>query len=205
MINYKNGKIYKIEFDGYLYVGSTAKKMLCERRGNHVRNYAEPKNATMPLYSTIRLRENLWQGIPIILLEAYSCSSKDELWAREQHWIDKLKPNLNRYRAFITAEEAKVRDVEKQKEYLQQPHVEEARRQWERNYRLSPGVKEKNNAGCRDYYERNKEWEQERCKDYARAHEEERHIYRTTRVNCPTCNLEVSRLSLKRHMTRKHT
>jgi len=31
-----------------------------------------------------------------------------------------------------------------------------------------------------------------------------RHIYRTTRVNCPICNLELSRLSLSRHTKKKH-
>tara|TARA_R110002020_G_C15766871_1_gene727716 strand:+ start:131 stop:526 length:396 start_codon:yes stop_codon:yes gene_type:complete len=32
-----------------------------------------------------------------------------------------------------------------------------------------------------------------------------RHIYRTTRINCPICNLEVSKMSLTRHLKRKHT
>jgi predicted GIY-YIG superfamily endonuclease len=40
MVNYSNGKIYKIEptvehEDGDIYIGSTTNKLLCQRMGKH--------------------------------------------------------------------------------------------------------------------------------------------------------------------------
>lgn len=46
-----------------------------------------------------------WVNVQIILIENHSCQTKEELNARERHWIDTLKPELNKARPMITEEE----------------------------------------------------------------------------------------------------
>jgi hypothetical protein len=43
--------------------------------------------------------------VEILLLEPYPCNTKDELTARERHWIDQNNNLLNKTRPSITEEE----------------------------------------------------------------------------------------------------
>ena len=78
MINYKNGKVYKIldSDNKCVYIGSTALD-LRTRWNNHKYN-----------------RDN-WS---VHVVEHYSCSSRKELEAREEEYRKKLKPSLNKRR-----------------------------------------------------------------------------------------------------------
>jgi hypothetical protein len=84
MVNYKDGKVYKFEFDGHLYIGSTCEPRLSKRRGKHV---AASKNQTLKLYSAINARRDGWTGVQITLVESYPCKNSDELRAKERYWI----------------------------------------------------------------------------------------------------------------------
>ena len=88
MVNYQNGKIYKIMFQDTndVYVGSTCQP-LKDRLSGHRR--AKSNKKKMEAFKTNT-------HIRIILIEKYPCSDKEELVRREQHWIDELKPTLNR-------------------------------------------------------------------------------------------------------------
>jgi hypothetical protein len=75
MNRYHNGKIYKlVNADTRIYVGSTclplSKRLSCHKKAG-------------------------WENVRIVQIEAFRCETKQELVAREQFYIDLLKPSLN--------------------------------------------------------------------------------------------------------------
>ena len=93
MVNYNNGKIYKIEpisggEDGDVYIGSTSKTRLCERMSCHRSGYTQWKKGNHGNISVFSLFEKYGvNNCHIILLETVVANSKDELFAREGYWI----------------------------------------------------------------------------------------------------------------------
>tara|TARA_R110000782_G_scaffold241853_1_gene328304 strand:- start:31 stop:579 length:549 start_codon:yes stop_codon:yes gene_type:complete len=91
MVNYNNGKIYKIECDttGLIYVGSTTKQYLSQRLVQHRNcfNYWKRDN-TKPYYTSFKVFEN--NNFTIVLLESANCNTIDELKARERFYIQSL-------------------------------------------------------------------------------------------------------------------
>ena len=92
MVNYAQAKVYRLvnNVDGKEYVGSTCNP-LHKRKAGHKRDATKSPN--QPVYS--HLNTIGWENVDIILIENYPCSSKEELHARERHWIETLKPVLN--------------------------------------------------------------------------------------------------------------
>lgn len=86
-VDYKEGKIYKLtsEHTEKIYIGSTTQKYLSSRLSTHKGQYTRCENKTNSKY-LFELGD-----VKIELLECFPCNSKDELHARERHWI-----NLNR-------------------------------------------------------------------------------------------------------------
>ena len=85
MVNYQNGKIYKLvnSVDDKIYVGSTCGNLRLRKSRHKSKSKLEPNRH---IYK--HLNEIGWDNIDIILIELYQCNSKDELHARERHWID---------------------------------------------------------------------------------------------------------------------
>jgi hypothetical protein len=110
MVNYENGKIYKIintENNQIVYIGSTVQQ-LCRRYAKH--HHKSPNHK-------------------IILIENYSCNSKEELCKKEQEIIEQYDNLLNQKKAFRSEEQRKeqMKELyknnkekvkEKQKEYM---------------------------------------------------------------------------------------
>lgn len=110
MPDYSKTQIYKLTCDAdptFLYVGSTVQWH--QRKYVH-KQYSVYKPAK--LYKQIRSLGG-WDNIQMSWLEDYSCNSNIEAKAREQHWIDQLKPNMNMLRAHTTREQM----LEQQKLY----------------------------------------------------------------------------------------
>ena len=93
MVNYSHGIIYKLvnNVDDKIYIGSTS-SALYRRKAEH-RSMAKIK-LNRPIY--VHLNTVGWDTVEIILIETYDCKNKQELHARERHWIDILKPELNK-------------------------------------------------------------------------------------------------------------
>ena len=91
MPNYELGKIYEVVCltSGKRYVGSTTKRLLCQRLTEHRARISQLKKGTGEHTSTIR---EVMEGgnYKMNLLEAYPCKTKDELNAKECEWIQKL-------------------------------------------------------------------------------------------------------------------
>jgi len=96
-INYKNGKIYKIEpiidhDEDDIYIGSTTKQYLSQRMTAHHRLYNQYKNnKTNHTTSFLLFDKYGLENCNIILLELVEANSKDELHQREAHYIKTLK------------------------------------------------------------------------------------------------------------------
>ena len=91
MVNYKQGKIYKIECNvtGLIYIGSTCKKKLSGRMTEHRSNYKKYLNGKKKYYSAFKVMEN--KDYVIILIEDFPCNSKDQLFARERYYTNETE------------------------------------------------------------------------------------------------------------------
>ena len=94
MVNYNNGKIYKIEpicnhDEGDIYIGSTTKQYLSQRLVQHKSNYARYQAGIMYYVSSFDILEN--DNYIMSLIENVNCNTKDELLAREGYYIKSLE------------------------------------------------------------------------------------------------------------------
>jgi len=90
MVNYNNGKIYKIvdNTNNKIYVGSTTKYYLSDRLSGHrcdYRRYLKGKHSYVSSFEIIKNND-----YDIVLLELVNCNSKEELKARERYYIETL-------------------------------------------------------------------------------------------------------------------
>ena len=93
MVNYQNGKIYKITSSaGLPYIGSTVEQ-LSKRLYKH-----KSKRDTKSVIHLDQL------DCLMTLIENYPCNNREQLLARERYWYD-LIPNCNYRRPLITIEE----------------------------------------------------------------------------------------------------
>jgi group I intron endonuclease len=93
---YETGKIYKLvnSVDDKIYVGSTCLP-LCKRLYNHKK---QARHKPRPVHR--HLNTIGWDNVRIILIENVIAETKDQLLMREQHYIDELKPKLNKHAAY---------------------------------------------------------------------------------------------------------
>ena len=87
MVNYQNGKIYRlVSGSGTQYVGATTIG-LAKRKSQHKRDYTNNTNNNT---TSIQLFQED-NGVEIFLIEKYACSSKEELDSRERYWIENIQ------------------------------------------------------------------------------------------------------------------
>ena len=122
MVNYSNGKIYKIEpivdhEEDEIYVGSTTKQYLSQRMDKHRNDYKRWKDGKCRKTSVYVLFDKYGiDNCKIYLLESVIAISKDELLAREGHYIRTLKC-VNRCIAGRTIKEYNNDNLDKIKHY----------------------------------------------------------------------------------------
>jgi hypothetical protein len=89
---YHNSKIYKLvnTADTRIYVGSTCLP-LSKRLWDH--KLSARHNPARKVYEALNTVG--WENVRIVQIEAFRCENKQELVAREQYFIDLLRPSLN--------------------------------------------------------------------------------------------------------------
>ena len=116
MVNYQNGKIYKIENLGgnMCYIGSTTKDYLSKRMVQHRSLYKRWKDGKcVSNISVFKMFEKYGlDQCRIVLIELVPCDTKDELLKREAHYIRTLEC-VNKNQPIITKEER----TEQQRQY----------------------------------------------------------------------------------------
>ena len=87
MVNYQDGKIYKIvdNTNGNVYIGSTCKK-LSSRLADHRADYKKYLNGNSHFVSSFKILEN--NDFDIILIEKWPCDDKEELHKQERFYIE---------------------------------------------------------------------------------------------------------------------
>ena len=169
MVNYNNGKIYKIVCDttGLMYVGSTTKKYLSQRLDQHRSNLKGWKNGNNKSYVTsFKVLEN--ENFKIVLLEPCKCNSLDELKARERVYIETLVC-VNKNIPLRTKKEYR----EATKEHIT-----------ERNKEYYVANKEQLTEKMKEYNEANKEHIAERMRDYYEANKKQIVETRKAKITC---------------------
>jgi hypothetical protein len=117
MVNYGNGKIYRIEpmcdhDDDAVYFGSTSQK-LCRRMDTHRGNYKRWKDGKHNKVTVFNLFDKYGvENCKIYLVENYPCDSKEELESREGYYI-KNNVCVNKYVAGRTPKQYKIDNKEK--------------------------------------------------------------------------------------------
>jgi hypothetical protein len=126
MVNYANGKIYKIEstLGDKIYVGSTTKEQLSQRMSTHRSNYKSWKVGKGSRVTSFQLFDEYGlENCKIVLLEDCQCETKDQLTAREAHYIRTLVC-VNKYVPLRTEkeryEENKEAILAKHKKYCEE-------------------------------------------------------------------------------------
>jgi hypothetical protein len=141
MVNYQDGKIYKITGGNSLpYIGSTC-VTLSRRLAKH--------NTNKKCYKEKNILNNCGsfdllelEDCKIELIELFPCSSKRELEIRERYWFD-LIPNININKPYLSREENlknhneyykknKIDMLEKSKQYYlkNKEHIEELKNKY---------------------------------------------------------------------------
>ena len=166
MVNYNNGKIYKIEpncehEEEEIYIGSTTKEYLSQRMEKHRSNYKYWKEGKYRKTNSFILFEKYGvENCNIILLEYINAQSKDELTAKEAEYIKNYKC-INKFIPFRTNEERK----DKIKEYY-----------------------ENNKDKFKEYYQDNKDKIQKIKKIYYENNKDKINAIKNTPYICDICN-----------------
>ena len=120
MVNYKQGKIYKIECNvtGLIYIGSTCKKKLSGRMSEHRSDYRKHMKGKKKYLSSFKVMEN--NDYNIILIEDFPCNSKDQLFARERYYTNEIEcVNIRKNQGRILEIGQNEYDKERKKEYYE--------------------------------------------------------------------------------------
>ena len=170
MVNYQNGKIYKIVDISRtkIYIGSTTKQYVSQRMDEHRRKFRDWKLGKYNYTSSFQLFEEFGVDNCIIeLIELYPCESRDELNMKEGEHI-KNNVCVNKNVAGRTVKEYREDNKEKLKEINKeyyQSHKETTKQYYQDNIlkvkdynkEYRDKNKEEINAKKKLYYHENKE------------------------------------------------
>lgn len=180
---YSKGLIYKICCKdpeiSEIYIGSTCN--FSSRKSKHrsaCRNVSDPKH-NLPVYQFIRNCGG-FQNWSFIQIEKYATDTKEDLLFRERHWIEQLKPSLNKFKPIVTQLEWK--------QYFHQNYLENKER-----------IVEKQKIR----YENNKE----SILAYSREYGKRRDVMdrRIVKIECDICSKLISKCNMAKHKRIKHS
>jgi len=212
MVNYKNGKIYKLvshQTDD-IYVGSTCND-LRKRLSTHKCNYRQWKDGKYPYITSYEILN--YDDVDIVLLETYPCENKNELHAQERYWIEQTKC-VNKYLPTRTKQEYSkyYRENNQQKEQQRKKIYREKNKPQMKEYRENnkDKIKEQKKQWYNDnqdrvienrkqYYLDKKDEILERNNKYRENNIDKIKSHVNEKIECPKCKRNVSRNNMKRH------
>ena len=132
MVNYYNGKIYRLvcKDTGEVYIGSTVCALNLRYNNHKCEAYMENKFCVS---RQIIQRENH----SIELIENYPCNTKEELLFRERHWIDQTEC-INKSTPILSVEEKRQMKCRQASKY-RQIH-KEVIKEWNSKYATFPPI-----------------------------------------------------------------
>jgi predicted GIY-YIG superfamily endonuclease len=124
-MDYKNGKIYKLQCDdGHFYIGSTTSTLVKRMWGHTSKSKKYPDRR---IYKHI---DGKWDSVRIVLIEEFPCENKNQLVRKEDEHIRLHSENqlcLNTYGAvrLINADIEYTKRHQQTRKVYQQTHREE--------------------------------------------------------------------------------
>ena len=203
MVNYRDGKIYRlVSGSGKQYIGSTTQK-LCRRIAEHRGKYKRWKDGKINFVTSFSLFEEENGNVEIVLIEKFACESKEELHSRERYWIETMDC-VNKYIPSRTKKEYREQNREQILEYQKQ-YREQNREQileYKKQYR-EQNI-EQISEHQKQYYEQNREQKLEYQKQYREQNREQISEYQKRKIQCE-CGAEITYNGLSTHKkTKKH-
>ena len=108
------GYIYEINIGDKKYVGSTKMTYLCNRQQKHNQELRE-NIKQIPLFEECR-KQNITKII-CELIEVVEVEDTKQLRSIEQSYMEKLKPELNLFKAIRTKEDERLDSIKRQEKY----------------------------------------------------------------------------------------
>lgn len=179
MPNYLDGKIYKLvtPHTDNIYIGSTTKKLLCQRKAKHKSDYVRWKQGKAGNVSSFELYELGADDVNIVLIESFPCNNKDELCARERHHLENSLNCVNKTIPYREKGETNKLQYEKNKtKILEQSKI---------------------------YQQNNQEKIRERRKKYRDNNKEIIQEKKKLLQHCDICDCDVTKNHFKRHTRSK--
>jgi hypothetical protein len=202
MVDYKNGKVYKLvcNVTGLVYVGSTT-QALSVRKAGHVRDFKDWRHGKRGCITACKIIEN--GNHNIVLLEEVQCENKEQLHRKEREWIERLQC-VNKHIPTRTKAEYRQtnreRIAEKRKEHYRanKDMIAEKKKEY---YRAN---KEKIAENMKQYRQANREQIVEKRKQYRQANWEQIVSKKMQSHQCP-CGSSYTHCHKARHeRTHKH-
>ena len=149
MVNYKNGKIYKLidNTNGNIYIGSTTQP-LSRRLDGHRAHYKDYLNGDDTRRTCISFKIIKNNDYKIILICNYPCNNIEELHKIEQKYIDEYDC-INQQRAYLSKEQRK-----KDMKQYRIDNIDKMKKNDKKRYELN---KDKIKKQAMDYHWKHKE------------------------------------------------
>jgi hypothetical protein len=205
-MDYQKGKIYKIEshLGDKIYVGSTTKEYLSQRMTAHRASYNAWKKGKDSNVTTFQLFEEYGvDNCNIVLIELCPCKSKDELSAKEAHYIRTLEcvnkciPGRTQ-KQYVEDNKDKILEYQKQYHEVNKEKISEKMKQYRENHK--DHIKDIK----KQFYNENKD----KIKDYMTKYNEENKEKLKERDKRPftcECGCTVQHAEKARHQrSKKH-
>ena len=179
MVNYQNGKIYKIvdKTNNNIYIGSTAEKYLSRRLQHHISHYKQYIDGKIKYMTSFEIFKN--NHFEILLLETYPCNSRYELEQKERYYIEN---NTCVNKNIPTRTDKEYREVNKDK-----------KKEYDKEYRENN--KTELNQKSKEYYEKNKSKINQKHKEYRENNKDKN----KQKIICDLCGSQVRKYGLVRH------
>jgi len=199
MMDYKNGKIYKLvnDVNDIIYIGSTTQP-LYKRFDWHKRRSRNESGKKVKLYRAIS--EIGIDHFKIVLIEEYPCENRQQLFARETEMIirfDSIKNGYNMIKSYVSDEE--YAEWLKKYKISNKDYFSSIAKEHHKNNReiLLSKMKEyyiNNREKKLEYYKNNKENILIKNKEYGKE-----------MIKCTHCDIEIYRYCYYKHIkTTKH-
>ena len=202
MVNYADAKIYRIvdNSTGLQYIGSTTQS-LAKRMHEHRADYRIWVKHEKNYLTSFKILETGREKIELI--EKCDVSSRDELRAREGHWIRELDCVNKNVAGRTWKEYNQLPEVKKRnKEYHQLPEVRERNNRKERERRATDSVwRESKNSRATDTEYREKLKAREATPEVREKRAREKR--EKPRIACEFCECIVRSDGMKRHQQSK--
>jgi hypothetical protein len=196
MVDYNNGKIYKIvcHTTNKIYIGSTSTKDLSTRLSCHISTYKRFVAGKSKACATSRfVLEN--NNYSIELIELVPCESKSELTLREAYYIRTIEC-VNKYIPNRTSKKYR----QDNKEYYQEKYREYYQKHKEKLSKYRQLNKEKIIQYSSEYRRLNKEKILEKHKEYYQKNKEKLN----KKIECE-CGSVINKRSITKHTkTKRH-